>query len=112
MFDTTRQVPTRIGDLSFDHDYPTNPTVQKLYDEMDFQRACQLYLWALPIVGLARWRQAYRDRFDLGDNEVVLVEHLPGPPRCSDAERVDPVHVRLHQRRPSGRWSSTSRPDW
>ena len=72
MFDTTRQVPTRIGDLFFDHDYPTNPTVERLYNEMDFQRACQLYLWALPIVGLARWRQAYRDAFGLGDNEVVL----------------------------------------
>ena len=58
MFDSTRTVPTRIGDLSFDHDYPTNPTVERLYDEMDFQRACQLYLWALPIVGVARWRQA------------------------------------------------------
>lgn len=40
---------------------------------MDFQRACQLYLWSLPIVGVARWRQAYRDTFDLGDDNVVLV---------------------------------------
>ena len=42
MFDTARQVSTRIGELSFDHDDPTNPTVQHLYDTMDFQRACQL----------------------------------------------------------------------
>ena len=73
MFDSIQRVPTRVGDLFFEHDYPTNPTVERLYDEMDFQRACQLYLWSLPIVGVARWRQAYRETFDLGPNEVVLV---------------------------------------
>jgi hypothetical protein len=72
MAELPRKVETRIGDLFFDHDYPTNPTVQRLYDTMDFQRACQLYLWALPIVGVARWRQAYRETWDLQPNEAVL----------------------------------------
>ena len=35
-------IKTRIGDLSFTHDfangYPTDATVKKLFDEMDFQR--------------------------------------------------------------------------
>jgi hypothetical protein len=41
-----RTVKTRIGTLRFTHDfangYPTEETVEKLYDERDFQRACQL----------------------------------------------------------------------
>ena len=45
---------TRIGKLEFTHGfengYPTKKTVEKLYDERDFQRACQVYLWALPMV--------------------------------------------------------------
>jgi hypothetical protein len=45
---------TRIGKLTFTHDfvngYPTDETVQKLYDERDFQRAVQVYLWAAPMV--------------------------------------------------------------
>jgi hypothetical protein len=45
---------TRIGKLTFTHDfvngYPTDETVQKLYDERDFQRAVQAYLWATPMV--------------------------------------------------------------
>jgi hypothetical protein len=45
-------VSTRTGTLSFTHDFandhPTHETVEKLYDERDFQRACQAYLWALP----------------------------------------------------------------
>lgn len=43
-------VDTRIGRLNFELGVPTKETVVKLYDEMDFQRACQLYLWALPAV--------------------------------------------------------------
>ena len=37
-----QRVETRIGTLEFTHDfangYPTGPTVEKLYDERDFQR--------------------------------------------------------------------------
>ena len=41
-------VHTRIGDLDFTHDfangYPTDATVEKLFNEMDFQRAVQAYI--------------------------------------------------------------------
>jgi len=41
---------TRIGKLSFENGYPSKDTATKLYDEMDFQRATQAYLWAFPAV--------------------------------------------------------------
>jgi hypothetical protein len=54
-------IDTRIGTLEFTHDfangYPTDATVQKVYDERDFQRACQAYLWALPAVSFAAWQR-------------------------------------------------------
>jgi hypothetical protein len=40
---------TRFGNLAFTSGYPTKETVQKLYEELDFQRAVQAYLWALPM---------------------------------------------------------------
>src|SRR6202040_4049787 len=49
-------VDTRIGKLDFELGVPTRKTVTKLYDNMDFQRACQLYIWALPIVGFEQLR--------------------------------------------------------
>jgi hypothetical protein len=52
---------TRIGKLTYESGYPSQETVQKLYDEMDFQRACQAYIWGIPAVGLAEWRLAHRD---------------------------------------------------
>ena len=51
---TAQTVETHIGKLDFEHGVPTPETVTKLYDEMDFQRACQLYLWALPAVNSAQ----------------------------------------------------------
>ena len=54
-------IDTRIGTLEFTHDFangfPTDATVQKLYDERDFQRACQAYLWALPAVSFTAWQR-------------------------------------------------------
>ena len=56
-------INTRIGELQFTHDfangYPTKETVEKLYDERDFQRACQAYLWAVPAVSFAQWQRAH-----------------------------------------------------
>jgi hypothetical protein len=47
----SKTVETSIGKLDFELGVPTQETVKSLYDQMDFQRACQLYLWGLPIVG-------------------------------------------------------------
>lgn len=54
-------VESRIGKLEFTHDfangYPTRATIEKLYEERDFQRACQAYLWALPAVSFNAWQR-------------------------------------------------------
>src|SRR6201991_5302884 len=59
--ETPQQVETHIGRLEFTHDfangYPTDATVQKLYDERDFQRACQAYLWSIPAVSFTAWQR-------------------------------------------------------
>jgi hypothetical protein len=73
---THASIRTRIGDLHFTQDfangYPTPETVAKIYDERDFQRACQAYLWALPIVSFAEWQHAARTVFGAGDTDVVV----------------------------------------
>ena len=43
-------VQTRIGELHFENGYPSDETIDRLYDEMDFQRAVQAYIWGLPMV--------------------------------------------------------------
>ena len=46
-------IGTRLGDLGFDHGLPTKETREKLYDEMDFQRATQAVIWAEPAINNA-----------------------------------------------------------
>lgn len=50
---------------------PTKATVEKLYDEMDFQRACQAYLWALPIVGSAQAKLQHELNADARDGDIA-----------------------------------------
>ncbi len=65
------QLETRIGKLDFKGGYPSAETVNKLYDEMDFQRAVQAYLWAIPLVGFAQWQEQHETVFGARDGDVV-----------------------------------------
>jgi hypothetical protein len=48
------EVQTRIGTLELNaQGLPSQASVEKLFDEFDFQRATQSYLWGLPIVAFA-----------------------------------------------------------
>jgi hypothetical protein len=71
------KVDTRIGTLEFTHDfangYPTDATIDKLYDERDFQRACQAYLWALPAVSFASWQRGLMEGLGARNGQVVSI---------------------------------------
>jgi hypothetical protein len=62
---------TRVGKLAFESGYPSDETVNKLYDEMDFQRACQGYLWGIPAVGLNEWGKAHFNVFKAKSGEML-----------------------------------------
>ena len=51
-------VQTRIGNIEVASGYPSKAGIDKLTDEMDFQRATQAYIWGLPIVAVTTWRQS------------------------------------------------------
>lgn len=70
-FEGNTTLSTRIGDLSFESGYPSDDTVQKLYDEMDFQRASQAYIWGIPAVGLNEWRKAHFNEFGAKNGEML-----------------------------------------
>ena len=60
---------TRLGKLNFENGFPTEETTRKLFDEMDYQRAVQAYLWAYPAVSFESIRVATKRDIgaDLGD---------------------------------------------
>ncbi len=69
---TTGTTESRIGPLAFEGGYPTDAAVTRLYDEMDFQRATQCYLWAIPIVSFAKCQEQYEKVFGQEDGDLVL----------------------------------------
>ena len=65
-------VDSRIGELEFSSGYPTEATVDKLYDELDFQRAVQAYLWAMPFVSYAAATEATLSKG--ANNHTVIIQ--------------------------------------
>jgi len=70
-------IETRIGTLEFTHDfangYPTDATVEKLYDERDFQRACQVYIWSLPAVAFKAWQRGVTKGLGARNGQIVAI---------------------------------------
>ena len=87
-------VETRIGKLSFTHDfangYPTEETVEKLYDERDFQRACQIYLWALPMVSAGEIEHVYMQVPGVAHGDIMSVVEFPDLSRFLTANATTP----------------------
>ena len=69
---------TRVGKLeftqSFADGYPTDATVDLLFDEMDFQRGVQAYIWSIPFVSMAQWHEAYRRQLGAENGQAVYQE--------------------------------------
>jgi len=73
----TQKLETHIGELEFTHDfangYPTEASVEKLYDERDFQRACQAYLWSLPAVSFSAWQRGITKQIGAANGQIVSI---------------------------------------
>lgn len=68
---TSGTIESPIGPPEIKNGYPTDKTVTKLYDALDFQRATQAYIWALPYMAMAEWQREQRDTFGAGNLDYV-----------------------------------------
>ena len=70
-------IDTPVGAFPLKFGLPADAqTMQKIYDQMDFQRASQAYIWGLPIVSFAQWQYAARTTFGATDTDIVLYESI------------------------------------
>src|SRR5512136_814323 len=72
---TPDQVETRLGTLRFFDGLPDEATVQTLYDNLDFQRAVQAFLTALPAAQFHATRTGLR-AFGPDNQTVLIAESL------------------------------------
>jgi hypothetical protein len=76
---THDSVQTRIGTLSFERGYPTPETTRKVFDEMDYQRAVQAYLWAYPAVSFESIRRGSLRDLGADLNDFVIADNYADP---------------------------------
>ncbi|MDF7822699.1 DUF1254 domain-containing protein [Pontiellaceae bacterium B12227] len=62
-----------VGPLEYIGGYPTAESAQKLYDELDLQRAVEAYLWALPMASYGAMAEA-KQKLGVGDHAVTVVD--------------------------------------
>lgn len=46
-------------------------SISKIFAELDFQQATQSYLWALPLVSYAEWREEFRDKLGAHSGDMI-----------------------------------------
>jgi hypothetical protein len=70
---------SRIGKLTFENGFPTEETTRKLFDEMDYQRAVQAYLWAYPAVSFESIRIATKRDLGTDLNDMIIADNFADP---------------------------------
>jgi hypothetical protein len=66
-------IDSPYGTIELEHTYMTDESSQKIFDAMDFQRACQAYLWSIPLVGMATWQKEQDKNYETGELGVFAV---------------------------------------
>ncbi len=73
---TPDSVNTRLGTLKFFDGFPDDSTVQKVYDNLDFQRGVQAFLSGMPGASLVGMRTGFRELGALNNNILLFENRL------------------------------------
>jgi hypothetical protein len=90
--ESVQRVETRFGELEFQSGYPTDETAQKLYDELDFQRAVQAYLWAMPMASYGAMADGMKS-IGLGPNTVNIADKSAEPQQLLLTANQDTIYM-------------------
>jgi hypothetical protein len=74
-----KEVGARVGKIKIERGYPSQATIKALYDEMDYQRAVQAYLWAMPAVAQNELRLGLERDLGVGSKDVVIFDNFVDP---------------------------------
>ena len=53
-------------------------SIAKVFAELDFEQATQSYLWALPLVSYAQWREEFRDKLGAHSGDLIELDSYEG----------------------------------
>ncbi|MDV2983839.1 UNVERIFIED_CONTAM: DUF1214 domain-containing protein [Methylobacteriaceae bacterium AG10] len=70
-------IDTPIGAIKLQDNYFNNEASKRLYDEMDYQRASQAYIWSTPLVSVTTWRDNQSKSYGVqNETDFVVLESL------------------------------------
>jgi hypothetical protein len=70
-------INTPIGDIELINNYFNDDASTRLYDELDYQRAAQSYVWSTPLVSMTTWRDREAKAFGVTHaNDFVVLKSL------------------------------------
>jgi len=73
--DETIQTP--IGEIRLTDSYFDDDASKRLYDDMDYQRAAQSYIWSMPLVSMTAWRDSEGAAYGVQkETDFVVLESL------------------------------------
>src|SRR5262245_45229963 len=67
-------VEARVGKVDFNRGLPTQQGIEQLFEIQDFQRATQLYQWAIPAIGVLGWHRASIANGKTGETDWVTYD--------------------------------------
>ena len=62
--------------LKFERGFPTEETARKLFDEMDYQRAVQAFLWSFPAVSFESIRLGAKQDLGVDYNDLIIADNF------------------------------------
>lgn len=68
---TDTELPGRLSQVSMDGELPRREDLPIVFDELDHQMACQVYLWSLPLVSYAQWKTQHYEVFGATSSDLV-----------------------------------------
>jgi hypothetical protein len=81
-----------LSKLPFKEAYPTKETSARLYDELQFQRAVQVYLWALPAMNMVAMRDGQAAAFGAGNNVLAVWKDRPNAKTIISTANPDVIY--------------------
>ena len=70
-------IQTPIGEIELIDTFFDDDASTRLFDEMDYQRAAQLYIWSMPLVSITTWRDREGAAYGVKkETDFVVLESL------------------------------------
>jgi hypothetical protein len=70
----TQSLSTPYGSMAIDNSYPTDDTINLLFDQRDRQRASEIYLWALPLTQFQVWTNEQERVYGAKGTDFVIYD--------------------------------------